>query len=283
MAEARGASSRGVRLQSDVAVIEWDRLGFCDWGTMDKPPTSLSGKTALVTGAAKRLGRAAAIALAHQGANVAVHYNQSEQAAAALCDELQGFGVKRWTIQADLSDTGQAERLFQETIAQAGVIDVLVNNASIFEKETLWETSEDSLWRNLQIHSVAPLMLARALAQQGRAAHVINLLDTRVTAYDRHHASYHLSKRMLLTLTRMLALELAPKIAVNAIAPGLILPPAGEDESYLQNLAHCNPLNRYGCPQDVADAILFLLRSQFITGQVIYVDGGYHMKGHMYD
>jgi pteridine reductase len=84
-------------------------------------------------------------------------------------------------------------------------------------------------------------------------------------------------------LTRMLALELAPGIAVNGIAPGLILPPAGQDESYLQRLAHSNPLNRHGSPADVADAALFLLRSRFITGQILYVDGGYHMKGHLYD
>jgi len=250
---------------------------------MDKPHIALSGKTALITGAARRLGRATAIALARQGVNVAVHYNQSEEAATALCDELRGLGVTSWPIQADLSDTSHAEGLFQQAVVQAGAIDILINNASIFEKETLWETTETTLWRNLQIHSVAPLMLARALAQQDRAAHVINLLDTRVTVYDRQHASYHLSKRVLLTLTRMLALELAPEIVVNAIAPGLILPPAGEDESYLEKLAHCNPLNRYGCPQDVADAVLFLLGSRFITGQVIYVDGGYHMKGRMYD
>lgn len=250
---------------------------------MDKRNVSLAGKTALITGAAKRLGKAAAIALAQQGVNVVVHYHQSEEAAGGVCEDLQSIGVSSWPIQADLSDTGQAERLFQEAARQAGAIDILVNNASIFDQETLWETSEASLWRNLQIHAVAPLTLARTLARQNRTAHVVNLLDTRVTVYDREHASYHLSKRVLLTLTRMLAIELAPAIAVNAIAPGLILPPVGEDESYLERLAHCNPLQRYGCPQDVADALLFLLRSRFITGQVIYVDGGYHMKGHMYD
>lgn len=250
---------------------------------MDKPHVSLTGKTALITGSAQRIGKTAAIALAQQGVNVIVHYHQSKEAAGDVCDDLQSVGVSSWPIQADLSDAGQAERLFQEAVCQAGAIDILVNNASIFDQETLWETSEVSLWRNLQIHAVAPLALARAMARQNRTAHIVNLLDTRVTVYDREHASYHLSKRVLLTLTRMLAIELAPAITVNAIAPGLILPPVGEDESYLERLAHCNPLQRYGCPQDVADALLFLLRSHFITGQVIYVDGGYHMKGHMYD
>jgi len=250
---------------------------------MDTESTSLAGKTALVTGAAKRLGRAAAIALAQQGVNVAVHYHQSEQAAQTLCHEIQSMGGNGWAFAADLSDSNQVEQLFQQTVEQAGAVDILVNNASIFKEDTLWEATAASIGENQQIHAVAPLLLARALARQNRPAHVINLLDTRVTVYDRKHVSYHLSKRVLLTLTRMLALELAPEIAVNAIAPGLILPPAGEDESYLEKLAHCNPLNRYGGPEDIAETLLFLLRSRFITGQVIYVDGGYHMKGHMYD
>jgi NAD(P)-dependent dehydrogenase (short-subunit alcohol dehydrogenase family) len=250
---------------------------------MNEPRNPLAGKTALITGAAKRLGRAMAMVLAGQNTNVVAHYNASERDATALCEDLRQMGVFAWPVQADLSDAAQVKTLLQQAIDEAGAIDILINNASIFDKDTLWEATEASLGRNLQIHAVAPLVLARALARQGRPGQIVNVLDTRVTVYDREHASYHLSKRTLLTLTRMLALELAPEIAVNAVAPGLILPPAGEDESYLEKLAHCNPLHRYGDPQEVADALLFLLRSRFVTGQVIYVDGGYHMKGHMYD
>ena len=250
---------------------------------MTEPRNSVAGKTALITGASKRLGRAIALALAQQGAGIVVHYNQSEQAAEALCRELYGMGSSACKVQADLTDSDQTERLFQHAVSEVGPIDILINNASTFDRETIWETTEPSLSRNLQVHSLAPLILARALAKQGKPAQVVNLLDTRVTVYDREHASYHLSKRLLLTLTRMLALELAPAITVNAVAPGLILPPAGQDETYLEKLAHCNPLNRYGDAQDIADAVLFLLHARFITGQVIYVDGGYHMKGHMYD
>ncbi|UCD49267.1 MAG: SDR family oxidoreductase, partial [Phycisphaerales bacterium] len=248
---------------------------------MDESRNSLAGKTALITGAAKRLGRAMALALASRTTNVVVHFNTSEQAAIGLCEELRQMGVSAWPIQADLSEAAQAEMLFEQAIDQAGPVDILINNASVFEKDTLWEADEASLQRNMQIHAVAPLTLARALARQDRPGHIINLLDTRVTVYDHQHVSYHLSKRTLLTLTRILAMELAPQVAVNAVAPGLILPPAGEDESYLEKLAHCNPLNRYGAPQEVVDAVLFLLRGRFITGQVIYIDGGYHMKGHM--
>jgi len=250
---------------------------------MDDSSTSLAGKTALITGAARRLGRAMALALAQQGVNIVVHYNHSADEAASLCGEIRRLGVSAWPAQCDLSDAGLTEAFFDHVAAEAGPIDVLINSASTFEKETLWETSAQSLEANLRLHAMAPLILARALAGQKRGGAIVNILDTRVTVYDRQHAAYHISKRVLLTLTRMLALELAPAVMVNAVAPGLILPPAGQDESYLKKLAHCNPLNRYGDPGQVADAVLFLLRSRFITGQVIYVDGGYHMKGHMYD
>lgn len=250
---------------------------------MDESGTTLAGRTALVTGAARRLGRAIAMALAQQGVHVVVHYNHSADEAASTCEEIRRLGVSAWHVQADLGDTAQAATLFERVVDKAGPIDILINNASTFEKETIWETSAESLEANLRLHATAPLILARALAGQNRGGAIVNMLDTRLTVYDREHAAYHISKRVLLTLTRMLAIELAPAVAVNAVAPGLILPPAGQDESYLKKLAHCNPLNRYGAPGQVADAVLFLLRSRFITGQVIYVDGGYHMKGHMYD
>jgi NAD(P)-dependent dehydrogenase (short-subunit alcohol dehydrogenase family) len=243
------------------------------------PDTSLKGKTAFVTGAAKRLGRAVALALAGQGCNVVVHYNRSSPEVDSLCDEIQQAGVSVWPVQCDFSNPTEVEAVFQTVVSQAGPVDILINNASIFNAETFQQTTSQSICDNMQIHAIAPLILARAMARQGRLGHVVNMLDTRVTVYDRMHVSYHLSKRVLLTLTRMLALELAPDIAVNAVAPGLILPPEGEDESYLQKLSSTNPLHRHGDPSDVVEAILFLLRSRFITGQVIYVDGGYHIKG----
>lgn len=250
---------------------------------MDDRNISLAGKTALVTGAARRLGRAMALALAGQGVRVVVHYSRSEGEAVTVCDEIRREGGWAWAVQGDLADASQVERVFREAIAQGGNIDILINNASIFEPDTIWDVTEESVLPNLRLHALAPLALARALAGQGSAGHIVNLLDTRVTMYDREHASYHISKRVLLMLTRMLAVELAPKIAVNAIAPGLILPPAGQDETYLQRLVYTNPMKRHGGPQDVVEAMLFLLSSRFITGQILYVDGGYHMKGHMYD
>jgi pteridine reductase len=244
---------------------------------------SLKGKTALVTGAAKRLGRAVVLGLVQQGCNAIVHYNRSRLHAEALCDEIRRMGVSVWPMECDFSKPDQVEPFFAGAVEQAGAIDILINNASTFHEDTLQQATGRSICDNVQVHAAAPLALAQAMARQGRPGHIINMLDTRVTVYDRLHVSYHISKRVLLSLTRMLAMELAPDIAVNAVAPGLILPPEGQDETYLQKLSTSNPLLRHGDPSDVVEAVLFLLRSRFITGQVIYVDGGYHMKGHMYD
>ncbi len=250
---------------------------------MDGSSVSLSGKTALITGAAKRIGRAMALSLAQNGVRIVVHYSRSEEEAAVLCKEIEGFGVSAWGVKGDLVDPGQTETVFKEAVERAGAVDILINNASVFDVETIWQMTDESLCRNMRIHTMAALILSKGLAGQARPGHIINLLDTRVVSYDKDHAAYHLSKRSLLTLTRILALELAPKIAVNAVAPGLILPSALQDESYLEKLAPTTPLQRHGSPADVVDAVLFLLRSRFITGQIIYVDGGYHMRGHLYD
>lgn len=250
---------------------------------MEGSGASLSGKTALITGAAKRIGGALAVALARDGVQIVVHYNHSDEEAAALCGEIKESGGQAWPVKGDLADPGQTEMVFRESVARAGPIDILINSASIFDVETIWQMTDESLCRNMRIHTMAALILSKGLAGQQRPGHIVNLLDTRVVSYDRDHAAYHISKRSLLTLTRILALELAPKIAVNAVAPGLILPSALQDETYLDKLAPTTPLQRHGSPADVVEAVLFLVRSQFITGQIIYVDGGYHMRGHMYD
>lgn len=242
----------------------------------------LSGKTALITGGGKRLGRATALALASQGVSVVVHYQTSTQAAEQCADAARRLGVNAWTIHADLGDTAVCEKLFDRAGKQAGSIDILVNNASIFPRNTLLDMTVPDVAENVQVNAMAPFLLSRSLAAQGRPGAIINLLDTRVVHYDRVHAAYHLSKRMLLTLTRMMALEFAPSIRVNAVAPGLILPPPGEDESYLQKMAAGVPLRRTGSEEEITAAVLFLLRSDFITGQVIFVDGGFHMKGSVY-
>jgi NAD(P)-dependent dehydrogenase (short-subunit alcohol dehydrogenase family) len=244
---------------------------------------TLKGQTGLITGGAKRLGRSLALALAHEGIHIVLHYHRSSLPAEQLAESVRQMGGSCSTVQADLTDPRQAASLFAEAVTKAGPIDILINNASIFQAETLSHTTPESIQSNMQIHAIAPLMLSRSLAEQKRPAQILNILDTRAVCRDPQHIPYHLSKRTLLSLTRLLAEELAPSVTVNAVAPGLILPPEGEDEAYLEKLAHTNPLHRHGHPADIAEAALFLLRSEFITGQVIFVDGGHHMKGRLYE
>jgi NAD(P)-dependent dehydrogenase (short-subunit alcohol dehydrogenase family) len=244
---------------------------------------SLENCTACITGAAKRIGRTLALALAQQGAHVVVHYHTSQDEAEKVADDIRRHGVRALTLQADLGDPRQAAELVKNATAAAGPLNILLNSASVFPSDRVLEFSLESFYTNMQVNALAPLWLSRAFAHQvEHEGSILNLLDTRILDYDCDHAAYHLSKRTLYTLTRMLSVELAPCIRVNAIAPGLILPPPGQDSEYLEQRKHTNPLRRIGTLNDIMEAALFLLRSDFITGQVIYVDGGRHMKGAMY-
>lgn len=250
---------------------------------MTEKTLPLAGQVALVTGAARRLGRAIAEALGAEGVRVVVHYGSSGAEAEQVVHGLRSMGTDAWLLQADLADAEATQALVEGAAALAGApVDILVNSASIFAASRLLLFPAEELAANLQVNALAPLWLSRGLAAQNRAGQILNLLDCKIVEYDAEHAAYHLSKRMLFSLTRMLALELAPRIRVNAVAPGLILPPPGQDEAYLQSLAHTNPLQRHGGAEDIVRAALFLLKSDFVTGQVIYVDGGRHMMGNTY-
>ncbi|MFW6133900.1 MAG: SDR family oxidoreductase [Planctomycetota bacterium] len=250
---------------------------------MSAPVLPLVNKTALVTGAGRRIGRATALALAADGADVVVHYNRSAEAAEGTAEAVRAGGRRAWALQCDLGDPSAAGALMDRAVAEAGAVDILVNNASAFTTDVITEATPARIEASIRLHAEAPLLLSRALAAQGRSAHVVNLLDARVVDYDRGHASYHLGKRMLLTLTRILAMELAPQVAVNAVAPGAILPPPDAEQSDLEKLADAAPLRRVGSVESVTDAVRFLVTRRFVTGQVLYVDGGRHMKGRMYE
>jgi len=242
----------------------------------------LSAQTVLITGAAKRLGSSLARICAARGMNLVLHYRSSAKEVEELAEETRTKGVKVWTIQADLTDSTATPELIGRAVSLAGPLDHLVNNASIFPESGLMDFTHDELAESVRVNAFAPLVLCRAFAEQGRKGCIVNLLDSRIIDYDRKHVAYHLSKRMLFSITRMLAVELAPQVRVNAVAPGLVLPPEDGDDSYLERLKHTNPLGRHGNGEDVAEAALFLLGSDFVTGQVIFVDGGRHMKGAFY-
>jgi pteridine reductase len=241
-------------------------------------PDRASGtQTVLITGAAHRVGRSLALALAEHGMNVVVHHGRSVEQAESLCAAVHDRGTRAWPLSADLADPDAAAGLVERALALSGSLDVLINNASIFAPDAIADVSFDAIVANLRVNAWAPLLLSRSFARLVGRGKIVNLLDAKLASHDRSHVSYLLSKHMLAVVTRMTALEFAPHITVNAVAPGLILPPAGQDETYLETLAAGVPLRRHGTTADVADAVVFLLRSTFITGQVIQVDGGAHL------
>ena len=242
-----------------------------------------SERTVLITGAGRRIGRSIALCLARAGFNIIVHANNSGLDAESTADSVRRFQVKSWVLTADLSDPAQSEDLMARAIKSAGTIDCLVNNASRFEPASLKLFTLDDLMQDVRVNAFAPLVLARALAKQNRPGAIVNLLDSRITVYDKANSSYHLSKRMLMSLTKMMALEFAPRVRVNGVAPGSVLSPSGKDQAYLERLASQNPLKRIGSTEDVAEAVLFLLKNDFVTGQLLYVDGGYHLNGRTYE
>lgn len=243
----------------------------------------LDGKTALITGAAKRLGAALALALAAKGVRVVLHYNRAEAEAGALAQTIADAGGVACLVRADLSSEEAASGVVGQAVQEAGGLDILINNASAFEEMDFAGTTGTAIQENMAIHAVAPLVLSRHFAAQGRPGVIINMIDTMVMDYDRKHLPYHLSKRTLQTLTRVMAVEFAPDIRVNAVAPGLILPPAGKGKDYLEQLASSNPLHCHGGPEDIVKAVFYLLGAGFVTGQTLFVDGGRHLRGSMYE
>lgn len=228
------------------------------------------------------MGREIGLALARRGADVAIHYNSSGESANRLCIELEALGVRAVSVQGDLSQEGSVEPVFETAWTALGGIDLLVNNASIFPPGRLDGMELPDLLSNIQVNAWAPFLLTRAfwrkIRETERRGSVVNLLDARLVGTDLAHSAYHLSKAMLAELSTMMALEFAPRLQVNGVAPGAVLPPEGLDQDHLEPLTASLPLQRRGYPSDIADAVVYLLGASFVTGQVIYVDGGRHIR-----
>ena len=239
----------------------------------------LAGKKALVTGAARRIGRAIALALAREGADIVVHYSASEKAALDTCREITDMGRRAWPLKADFQGGAPAgyEGLVEKAGTLAGGLDILINSASIFPVNTMDSVKLEDFRESLEMNAWAPFVLARDFARLHGKGKIINLIDTRVTGYDWNHTAYIWSKHVLMSMTRMMAVQFAPSITVNGISPGLILPPPGKDEKYLLEMEKTVPLKKLGTAEEVAGVAVFLLKSEFITGEVVRVDGGRHL------
>ena len=237
-------------------------------------------KTALVTGASKRIGRAIALSLADNGYSIVVQYNNSKSEALKLCGEIENKNVRAWPIKSDFSRRNDLESLMSKAISLAGPVSVLINNASIFQSGNIDKINIDDFNINMLINAWAPFYLSRAFADNSKRGVIINITDARIPGFAPKNIAYSLSKSVLQSITEICAAQFAPHIRVNGVAPGLILPPAGENDFYMEKLRKKAPLCKQGTPQDVADAIVFLVKNPFITGEILYIDGGRRHKGY---
>ncbi len=238
---------------------------------------TLSGRVALVTGGAARLGRAIALGLAARGADLALHYNSSEAEAGRTAEEIRALGRRCILIGADLRQADAPEKILHAADAAYKKTDILINSAAVFERGTLEKTSPDLWEKTLAINLRAPFFLSQAFAAQTENGDIIFLADSRVRRPTVEFLAYTLTKSALITLTRSLAKSLAPRIRVNAVAPGVILPPPGEGEEYLQRLIPRIPLGRHGSPDDIVRGVAYLLEAPFVTGEVLHIDGGEYL------
>jgi NAD(P)-dependent dehydrogenase (short-subunit alcohol dehydrogenase family) len=236
---------------------------------------------ALITGAARRIGRAIALELAAHGWDLAVHHRHSAADAEATVRELQGLGARAVALAADLADESACLALVPAVVAQLGRIDAVVNNASRFEHDDLAGFGMACMDRHWRANTAAPILLARALhtalGADGRGC-VVNLLDQKLWNPNPDHLSYTLSKAALEAAGTLLAQALAPQVRVCGVAPGVTLPSGDMTDTEFARAHRSTPLQRSSTAGDVARAVRFLLQSPAITGTTLLVDGGQHLQ-----
>jgi NAD(P)-dependent dehydrogenase (short-subunit alcohol dehydrogenase family) len=247
---------------------------------MTDSPTTLQPGNALVTGAAKRIGRAIALDLAAAGWNVAVHYRNSADEAASAVREIEGLGRRAVAIKADLASEAEVAQILPQAAAALGPLTCLVNSASVFVMDDIKSMTRASWDKHIETNLRAPLVLSQTFAAQlpdGQAGAIVNMLDERVWKLTPYFLSYTVAKSGLWTLTRTLALALAPRIRVNGIGPGPTLPSPRQSEAQFRAQWDSMPLKRGTTPAEICRAVRFILESPAMTGQMIALDGGQHL------
>ena len=236
---------------------------------------------ALVTGASTRIGAAIAQTLARHGHAVVIHYRSDFEGAEKTREAIVAEGGSAVILQADLAERSQRARVVTQASAFFGPLTVLVNNASSFEPDSIWDVDE-GLWdQHFAIHAEAPIFLARDFAAQlpqGSEGNIVNIIDERVLHPSPSYFSYTLSKSVLWTATRTLAQSLAPAIRVNAIGPGPVLPHTGQSEQAFEQSVRSLPLQRNAGPDAIAQGVIMLLNTPSMTGQMLALDGGRHLE-----
>jgi NAD(P)-dependent dehydrogenase (short-subunit alcohol dehydrogenase family) len=237
----------------------------------------IKNKNALITGGAVRVGRAITLAFARSGANVVINYHSSAKAAQQTCSEAEALGIGALAVQADVADPAQVEAMFTQVGEKLGGVDILVNAASEFTRTPV-PTRDFAAWHRVTAIALdGPFYCANAAApgmkSRGEGV-IINIVDLSAWSPWPGFTAHSVGKAGLMALTKQLALELAPAIRVNAVAPGPVLPPPNFSQEQMDKTAQRTLLKRWGQPEDVSEAVLFLVRSNYITGEVIVVDGG---------
>ena len=248
-------------------------------------------KLALITGGAKRIGKGIALSLAENGFDVVIHYSESRKEAEELVSKLKSFGIAAFCIKANLLKDNEISSLIEETTQTIGKpINLLVNNASIFENDSLLSLTLESWDRHFFTNLKAPVFLSKEFSKQVpdhfkdenneiiASSNIINIIDQKVLNLNPRFFSYTLAKSSLLNFTKIAAQELGPKIRVNAIGPGPILKASHQSEEQFQNQRKSTLLKRGSDVQEISRAILYIVSSPGLTGQLITLDGGEHLK-----
>ena len=238
----------------------------------------MAKKSALVTGSAKRIGKAIALHLAESGFDIALHYNTSRSEVEETANEIKNKGQSCVLFQSDLSNINNVLTLIDKVKEPFPSLSLLINNASIFEKRSFMETDLNFFENYFNVNFKAPFFLSQDFAKTFQKGNIINLLDTNITRDRTKYFAYNLTKKMLYEFTKMAAVELAPDIRVNAIAPSPILPPSDKEKEFLERSLKSIPLKKWGSIQNIIQSMDFLLENDYVTGQCIFTDGGEHLR-----